>query len=56
MYIENMWIIMDFVAQQISLSKKACYESWVVFMAISVTQDQMSALYLRDDKWFLKVS
>ena len=41
---------MDFVAQQIDLSKKARGISWVVFMAISVTQDQRSALYLKGDR------
>ena len=41
---------MDFVAQQIDLSKKARCISWVVFMATSVTQVQRFALCLIDDK------
>lgn len=41
---------MDFVAQQIDLSKKARCISWGVFMAISVTQDQRSVRYLKDDR------
>lgn len=41
---------MDFVAQQINLSKKARCINQVVFMAISVTQDQRSVWYLKDDR------
>lgn len=41
---------MDFVAQQINLSKKARCMSWVVSMTISVTQDQRSVPYLKDDR------
>jgi len=40
----------DFVAQQINLTKKAQSISWVVFMTTSAMQDQRSALYLKGDR------
>ena len=41
---------MDFVAQQINLSKKVRCIHWVVFMATLVTQVQKFVLYLTDDR------
>lgn len=42
--------IMDFIAQQINLFKKARSISWIVFIVILVTQDQRFVRYLKDDR------